>query len=140
MDWPTFMFGLNTKYRFYYCQIYEKWKYLTTMGLEPTIFRFEVGRRIRWATRPQNTKKRYYYDYYDYYFYARQGFSLVCSFLIEKRPLRKSFILLKIRFPLTYSNILFKYCQHVSQSAALLTSYFFVNWKRANYDSLVIIR
>ena len=22
------------------------------MGLEPTIFRFEVGRRIRWATRP----------------------------------------------------------------------------------------
>ena len=23
------------------------------MGLEPTIFRFEVGRLIRWATRPQ---------------------------------------------------------------------------------------
>ena len=22
------------------------------MGLEPTIFRFEVGRLIRWATRP----------------------------------------------------------------------------------------
>ena len=27
-------------------------KILTTMGLEPTIFRFEVGRLIHWATRP----------------------------------------------------------------------------------------
>ena len=25
---------------------------LTTMGIEPTIFRFEVGRLIHWATRP----------------------------------------------------------------------------------------
>ena len=25
---------------------------MTTMGIEPTIFRFEVGRLIHWATRP----------------------------------------------------------------------------------------
>ena len=27
-------------------------KTLTMMGIEPTIFRFEVGRLIHWATRP----------------------------------------------------------------------------------------
>ena len=32
-----------------------KQKTLTTMGLEPTIFRFEVGRLIHWATRPWNS-------------------------------------------------------------------------------------
>ena len=35
---------------------WKKWKVMTTMGLEPTIFRFEVGRRIRWATRPKEDR------------------------------------------------------------------------------------
>ena len=30
---------------------------LTTMGIEPTIFRFEVGRLIHWATRPMQKCK-----------------------------------------------------------------------------------
>ena len=32
---------------------------LTTMGIEPTIFRFEVGRLIHWATRPMQEMKYY---------------------------------------------------------------------------------
>ena len=32
---------------------------LTTMGIEPTIFRFEVGRLIHWATRPMQEWKYY---------------------------------------------------------------------------------
>ena len=32
---------------------------LTTMGIEPTIFRFEVGRLIHWATRPMQEYKYY---------------------------------------------------------------------------------
>ena len=31
---------------------------LTTMGIEPTIFRFEVGRLIHWATRPMQKYKK----------------------------------------------------------------------------------
>ena len=31
---------------------------LTTMGIEPTIFRFEVGRLIHWATRPMQKCKK----------------------------------------------------------------------------------
>ena len=31
---------------------------LTTMGIEPTIFRFEVGRLIHWATRPMQKSKK----------------------------------------------------------------------------------
>ena len=30
----------------------QRYTKLTTMGIEPTIFRFEVGRLIHWATRP----------------------------------------------------------------------------------------
>ena len=32
---------------------------MTTMGIEPTIFRFEVGRLIHWATRPYSASCLY---------------------------------------------------------------------------------
>ena len=33
------------------------------MGIEPTIFRFEVGRLIHWATRPMKVCKHFGYKY-----------------------------------------------------------------------------
>ena len=36
----------------FFINLYYKIAKLTTMGIEPTIFRFEVGRLIHWATRP----------------------------------------------------------------------------------------
>ena len=36
---------------------YALFRKLTTMGIEPTIFRFEVGRLIHWATRPMQKYK-----------------------------------------------------------------------------------
>ena len=43
---------------------------LTTMGIEPTIFRFEVGRLIHWATRPRLNKLLY-----DMYYFLTLYFS-----------------------------------------------------------------
>ena len=52
--------------RFYIRLWNVKWRHstkLTTMGIEPTIFRFEVGRLIHWATRPMLHSKYFSFKY-----------------------------------------------------------------------------